>query len=512
MKKTIKVLFGTVFLICILLGLGYLGLAVYYENGFSFLTYINGIYCTGKTVESVNKELNESFDYEGLTVNLADDSFYIKSDEISYTYDYREPLYHYLTMQNPYLWIENLTEGKKEYTLQPSVSFNEAYLNEILDFEFLEQIPSQKLQVTLEIGQDGFYIYDNKKGLLDIAKAKKLIIQALKNGDKSVDLADAGCYYDEPYTDNEMDLFSFYELLDAYQCKKVAYVFDDGAEKFSPLELTKTLTFYNAYQNETIEKSVTCYTEYIGEDGKLLVNEEAISDLIDKKLKPYNTYHNHTFTTHDGRELLIKGGTYGNKIDMNTEKKELYAFLTSDKNIYTRIPKYTKEVSIKAKNDIGDTYIEVDIGMQKMFYYRDGELFLETDVVTGKNNATREEVCYVYAKQKNRILRGPGYESFVKYWMPVSGGIGIHDASWRDEYGGDIYIRNGSHGCINTPLEIVKEMYEVMEIGTPCILYYGLEEEEQDFTTSIIKICTNKVAIIYFSFTLYRIDVFGIWL
>ena len=113
-----------------------------------------------------------------------------------------------------------------------------------------------------------------------------------------------------------------------------------------------------------------------------------------------------------------------------------------------------------------------------MFYYIDGELFAETDVVTGKNNATREEVCYVYAKQRNRVLRGPGYASFVKYWMPVSGGIGIHDASWRDEYGGDIYIRNGSHGCINTPLEVVEKMYEVMEVGTPCILYYGLEEQE----------------------------------
>ena len=119
----------------------------------------------------------------------------------------------------------------------------------------------------------------------------------------------------------------------------------------------------------------------------------------------------------------------------------------------------------------------MDIGQQKMFYYRDGELYLETDVVTGKNNATREEVCYVYGKQKNRVLRGPGYASPVKYWMPVSGGIGIHDSSWRSKYGGDIYIKNGSHGCINTPLEIVEQMYEVMEVGTPCILYYGLEEE-----------------------------------
>ena len=478
MKKTIKVLIGTVFLVCILSGLGYLGLAVYYENGFSFMTYINGVYCTGKSVESVNNELNESFDYEGLTVDLKDDSFFIAADEISYTYDYREPLHQYLTMQNPYLWIENLAEGKKEYILQPAVSFNEDYLNEILDFEFAEHTPSQKLQVTLEIGDDGFYISDNKKELLDITKAKEVIIQALIQGNTSVDLTDSDCYYDEPYTDREKDLFSFYELLELYQNRKAAYVFDDDVERITPLELAKTLTFYNAYQNKVTEDSTVCYTEYMGEDGTLLVDETAVSDLLDKKLNPYNTYHNHVFTTHDGRELLIKGGTYGNKIDMKTEKKELYSFLTSDKSIYTRTPKYTKEVSIKAKNDIGDTYIEVDIGKQKMFYYRDGELFIETDVVTGKNNATREEVCYVYAKQKNRILRGPGYESFVKYWMPVSGGIGIHDASWRNEFGGDIYIRNGSHGCINTPTDIVAQMYEVMEIGTPCILYYGQEEEE----------------------------------
>lgn len=473
MKNAIKFLIGSLFSICILLGLGYLGLAVYYENGFSFMTYINGIYCTGKTVETVNAELNESFDYDGLKVDLQNNSFYITTEEILYTYDYREPLNHYLAAQNPYLWIENLTKGKKEYILQPAVAFNEEYLDNILDTELSGDNPSDNLQVRLELGEDGFEIYDNKRSLLDIQKAKKVISQALIKGHESVNLTDSGCYFDEPYTEAEEEIYLFYELLDTYQSRKVAYVFDDGAERISPLELAKTLVFYQAYQNKSLHTKTDNFSDYIGEDGKLLVDENSVSNLIDEKLEPYNTYHNHEFTTHDGRVLLIKGGTYGNKIDMKTEKKELFDFLSSDRKIYTRNPRYLKEVPIKAKNDIGDTYIEVDIGNQKMFYYRDGELYIETDVVTGKNNATREEVCYVYAKQKNRILRGPGYESFVKYWMPVSGGIGIHDASWRDEYGGEIYIRNGSHGCINTPLEIVEQMYEVMEIGTPCVLYYG---------------------------------------
>jgi len=272
---------------------------------------------------------------------------------------------------------------------------------------------------------------------------------------------------------------NFYELVNDYQTKTVLFSFGEDKEHFTKGDLAKTLICYKDFKRGCKKLPNEYKTLYLNEDSGLIVDHEMADSLLDEKLAQYSTYHNHTFTTHDGRVLHIKGGTYGNQIAMKTEKKEFLAFLESADRFYIRKPEYTKEVAIKGKNDIGDTYIEVDIGQQKMFYYRDGELYLETDVVTGKNKATREEVCYVYAKQKNRILRGPGYASPVKYWMPVSGGIGIHDASWRSEYGGEIYIRNGSHGCINTPLDIVEKMYEVMEVGTPCILYYGLEEEEK---------------------------------
>lgn len=475
MKRIYKVLIGTVFIVCCLSGLGYLGLASYYENGFSFMTYINGVYCTGKSVETVNAELNEAYDYEGLTVNLKENSFHIAAKEISYTYDYSEPLNHYLSEQNPYLWIENLTQGKKEYTLQPAVSFNREYLDAILNLELSEKNPSDKIEVSLLFGDDGFYLSDNKRGLLDISKAKTVIEESLMQGNHDIDLEEAGCYYDEPYTDYEIQLLDFCELVDRYQSRKVSYIFDDGTLDFGSSELAKTLSLYTGYQKNEINSGRAAFSQFISEDGTLLVDEEAVSNLLNQLFEPYNTYRNHSFTTHDGRELNIKGGTYGNKIAMDTETKELVEFLSSEKETYRRTPEYTKEAPIKAKNDIGNTYIEVDIGQQKMFYYRDGELFIETDVVTGKNNATREEVCYVYAKQKNRILRGADYETFVYYWMPVSGGIGIHDATWRSKFGGDIYLRDGSHGCVNTPIDIVKQMYEVVEVGTPCILYYGLD-------------------------------------
>lgn len=476
MKKIFKIFLGTVFLVCILTGLGYLGLSVYYQNGFSFMTYINGIYCTGKSVEAVNYELNESFAYDGLEVTLKDGSFYIAAEDINYSYDYNEPLQHYLESQNPYLWVENLTQGKKEYILNPAVCYDETLFDETVLAQLEKYLPSQPVAVDFVLTNEGFVIKDNKSGLFDVSKAKTVIIQALLEGKDSIDLSKEGCYYDEPYTDEEKEILAFYDVLNEFQNRKVAYLFDADKEEFSSFDLIKTLSFYKEYKKD--KNAITLLTEFIDENGNLLIDEESASALLDEKLAPYNTYQNHTFTTHDGRILQIKGGTYGNKIAMKTEKKEFLSFLQSSDAEYVRTPEYIKEAPIKGKNDIGDTYIEVDIGQQKMFYYRDGELFIETDVVTGKNNATREEVCYVYAKQKNRILRGENYESFVYYWMPVSGGIGIHDATWRSKFGGDIYIRDGSHGCINTPIDIVEQMYEVMEVGTPCILYYGLEDME----------------------------------
>ena len=74
--------------------------------------------------------------------------------------------------------------------------------------------------------------------------------------------------------------------------------------------------------------------------------------------------------------------------------------------------------------------------------------------------------------QRNRILRGANYASFVNYWMPVKGNIGIHDANWRREFGGEIYKKDGSHGCINTPYKNMKVIYENVEVGVPVVMFY----------------------------------------
>ena len=128
----------------------------------------------------------------------------------------------------------------------------------------------------------------------------------------------------------------------------------------------------------------------------------------------------------------------------------------------------------KGSGMIGDTYLEVSLDEQHLYYYENGALVLDSDVVTG-NHAygydTPQGVYSVYFMQRNRTLVGETYRSFVNYWIAFYNHYGVHDASWRNEFGGDIYLHNGSHGCVNTPKENVSKLYDMIEVGTPVIVY-----------------------------------------
>ena len=68
---------------------------------------------------------------------------------------------------------------------------------------------------------------------------------------------------------------------------------------------------------------------------------------------------------------------------------------------------------------------------------------------------------------------GEEWESDCSYWTRVAiVGIGLHDASWRGSFGGNIYKWNGSHGCINMPWNGAKYIYENVEMDTPVVMYY----------------------------------------
>ena len=130
--------------------------------------------------------------------------------------------------------------------------------------------------------------------------------------------------------------------------------------------------------------------------------------------------------------------------------------------------------SDKTKNDIGETYVEISIADQHLWYYVDGKLSMETDIVTGTKGKTDSPVGLfkIWAKRTKVTLIGDDYQTPVELWLPITwDGVGIHDASWRSTFGGTIYETDGSHGCINTPYDFCQPFFDAVEIGTPVVVY-----------------------------------------
>ena len=107
----------------------------------------------------------------------------------------------------------------------------------------------------------------------------------------------------------------------------------------------------------------------------------------------------------------------------------------------TREPEYSQKAASRGANDYGSTYVEINLTAQHLYFYKNGELLVETDFVSGNESrgwATPGGAYPLTYKQRNATLRGEGYATPVSYWMPFNGGIGLHDASWRGSFGGAI--------------------------------------------------------------------------
>jgi len=111
--------------------------------------------------------------------------------------------------------------------------------------------------------------------------------------------------------------------------------------------------------------------------------------------------------------------------------------------------------------------------------YVNGKCIVESPFVSGNvagGYATPVGIYYLTYKTTNTFLEGYNgdgskYSSFVNYWMPFNGGIGLHDATWRSKFGGNIYLTNGSHGCINLPYSVAQKIYNNINTSIPIILY-----------------------------------------
>lgn len=174
----------------------------------------------------------------------------------------------------------------------------------------------------------------------------------------------------------------------------------------------------------------------------------------------------------NGNIIIDRNGS-GAKIDLNGETEKLLNMLESGKSYANIVPKYTKAEIPKGASSLGKTYVQISLKKQNMKVWKNGKAVINTPIVSGNPNrrmATPPGIFKIKKKMKNAVLRGPGYASPVKYWIPFNGSIGIHDAYWQPVYGGSRYLSHGSHGCINTPLEAVGKLYNHVNVGTPVIV------------------------------------------
>ncbi len=467
--KKIKTALIISFLFIFLSVLGmYIGLAVYYKNGFSYGTVINGISCTGKTLDQITTELLTSMPkYEGLTILAKDGKSYsISCDDVDFECDYSSAVKEAYLKQNAFLWGLNLLPSYMGMDIKPDVTYDKDKLFSIVEHLDLwkNKVPDYKRKVEIAQNEDGFVLINEKTDILDEITTPNTVFEYFDSEIPILDLQEAGCYENMTLSKSDEDTINLYKKLEKFQDCNVEYHIGDEVVNIGPGVIS------------TFVKTDEAGNYVLDEYGNIMIDEDKFNFFMDAFDEKYSTYNGtRLFRATDGRDVLVEGGTYGKKIDIEKEKAFVLGAIAHKMHV-TREPEYALDNTFNGAYDIGKTYIEVDMTNQHLYYYVDGAIVVDSDIVTGKlagGHGTITGTYYVMDKGRNITLRGRDYESFVKYWIHVHKGIGIHDASWRHgKFGGEIYKYNGSHGCVNTRLDEVAKIWEMVETGTPVVMFY----------------------------------------
>ncbi len=441
----------------------YFILGFYYQGSFGPNTWINGIYATGQTIEDINLQLTAKTAPVSIIVTGVDGREYIlESSDIGYRCDYRRAINQYLKEQNPLLWFMNSIEGLS-VQVEPYITIDTELLSKRFEtWEFVSEENAKPIEADIELMEEGYVLKDGFHNRYDLEGIRSYLIKELEAGAHRVDLTIFHNDMDYPVDSGYDELLNRWEAVKLYQDTGLIY---DMGDCQIPLKGAIAAGFILTDENGIV----------FDDDGKPVTDNDCITAFVNKLAAEYDTYKmDRIWQTHDGRTITVPGGTYGTRIDTEAEIN----FITENisvKDETIHIPKYMKQGFVRGKNDIGNTYVEVDMTNQKLFVFVDGTCTIETDIVTGNTKrkwSTPDGVYFVYSKQRNRTLRGDNYATPVKYWMPVNGNIGLHDASWRKKFGGEIYKTDGSHGCVNIPKAVMPDIYETVEKGTPVIMYY----------------------------------------
>ncbi len=365
--------------------------------------------------------------------------------------------------QNPFTWPKALiSNSKKEYNFEPKVEYNKEKLDKLVnDSELVNGITEpENAKVVSENGK--YVIKDEVEGnKVDKNKLKESIIDSINTKEKELKLDDS--YYISPEVRKDSQKIKDI-LADSHKL-------EDMSIKFN----------FNGFDFKLEGDSLMDLID-LGEDGFEL-NYDKVSEYVNMLASETDTYgKNRKFNATGIGEIVVGPGVYGFKLDHEGMIDKIYEQVNSRKS-GTIEPVYANIAYVRTDTgeDIGDTYVEVDISRQHLWLYKNGNVVLESDFVSGRptnNWASNVGVGQILSKAQNTKLRGTkfdgvtSYETPVAYWMPIGwDGEGFHDAPWRSSFGGSIYLTKGSHGCFNLPPSSARALFENVDPLTPVVVY-----------------------------------------
>lgn len=436
----------------------YVAAAVYFGFHFYSGTEFFGIDCSRKTTEQVKAEAEEKLDRYVLEIGERDgQTETISAQQIGLVFEDSAGIDRLMKAQRSYIWpvmllLERESIGSVAFSYDRDMA--QQAVNSLACMDNARWVAPRDAYVG--ITDSGYEVVKEVMGTtVDRERVSQAVLAALDAGETDLSLDAQGCYVNPQLYSDDEKLNHDAEAKSALARAKITYDFGD--------------------RQEIVDTSVIDgWIVELG-DGTFTIDEMRAAQYVAELAAKYDTFGlTRQFYTSIGTVETLTGGDYGWCMDQDAT---LTALLKALDEGYQGMmePEYLYTAMSRDTNDIGYTYVEVCISQQRMWCYKDGNLIVDTPVVTGnpnKGNGTPSGgVWAIDAKMRDYVLKGEGYTAPVDYWMPFNDDVGIHDMQARAQFGGTIYLSNGSHGCVNTPYEQAQTIYNAVSIGTPVIVY-----------------------------------------
>lgn len=470
-NKIMKIVVMLIVMILVMSWCVYAGISYYYSYHFFLGTTINGIDSSNKTAYEVEQEIAGKKDNYVIQVSARmQEPQTITGKDIDYQYVSSGEILQLLKTQKPWEWIRGFFETKN-YMVQEETVFSREKLEEQVSSlncaKKENQIAPENAYVSFSNSE--FTIVPETEGSeLNAKEAYQMISGAIDNEAADVDLgSNPKAYKEADVTRDSSELQNMVNMYNSLAKANITYTFGDEMVTLDGNTIKNWLQF--------------------DEKGQLLPDDGAfrqhVVDYVAQLAADHDTVGTERqFETTSGRTVYVYGSAYGWKIDQDKEAAQLMQEIQSGTQI-TREPVYSMRANAHGINDLGDTYIEVDLTEQYMWYYQNGNIIFQSEIVSGlpgdPDRKTPPGIFTLNSKSSPSVLRGEmtangtySYEQPVTYWMPFNGGIGFHDADWQPYFGGDRYLTGGSHGCINLPPENAGQLYSLIQYDVPIICFY----------------------------------------